>query len=385
MKPIKLNVRRYNHSESLKWVVGWRDNGKRKRTFFETESMARVWAEQKQIELGNHGIRALTMPDELRMMAVSGAERLRPYGKTVGNAVEHFIRHLEAVKRSCSINELVEKFIRTKERAQRSKVHLVTLQSRLGKFSATFGERIAATMTTGEIDEWLGDLDVAGETRNNIRKEIVGMFNFAVKRHFAEFNPAIATERAKAGDGAIGILSPDELRVLLEVSSPEVLPFFAIGAFAGLRVAEIKRLDWSRVNLVSGFIEVTAGDAKTRQRRLVKIEPNLAAWLAPLAQKRGPVCGVNFRKNFEAARRTAKEKAGKLAMNAPGLEQWPDNALRHSYGSYWLATHKNANELALLFRQLATLRTVAVTAVAQTKAEREFNTAPAAALKAARK
>ncbi len=35
--------------------------------------------------------------------------------------------------------------------------------------------------------------------------------------------------------------------------------------------------------------------------------------------------------------------------------------------------------------QLAALRTVAVTAVAQTKAEREFNTAPAAALKAARK
>ena len=131
------------------------------------------------------------------------------------------------------------------------------------------------------------------------------------------------------------------------MSAPDVRPFFAIGAFAGLRVAEIKRLDWSRVNLASGFIEVTAGDAKTRQRRLVKIEANLAAWLAPQARKRGPVCGANHRKNMEAARRAAWEKAQELEMDAPGLEHWPDNALRHSYGSYWLAKHKNASELSL--------------------------------------
>jgi integrase len=207
---------------------------------------------------------------------------------------------------------------------------------------------LAATLTTGEIDDWLGSLEMAGLTRNNIRKEVVGLFNFAVKRHFAEFNPAIATERVKDAGGEVGILTPDELRVLLEVSAPDVLPFFALGAFAGLRVVEIKRLDWSAVNLASGFIMVGADTSKTRQRRLVKIEPNLAAWLAPYAQKRGSVCGANHRKNMEAARRAAVEKARELRMNAPGLEEWPDNAARHSYGSYWLATHKNANELALL-------------------------------------
>lgn len=72
-----------------------------------------------------------------------------------------------------------------------------------------------------------------------------------MKRHFAEFNPAIATERIENTGAAIVILSPDELRVLLEVSGPDVLPFFAIGAFAGRRVAEIKLLEWSKVNLVS--------------------------------------------------------------------------------------------------------------------------------------
>ena len=146
----------------MKWVVGWRENGKRKRTFFETEQTAHVWAEQKQIELGNHGIKALTMHDELRVMAISGAERLRSYGKTVGDAVGHFIKYLEAVKRSCTVAELIGKFVATKQRAQRSRMHLATLRSRLGKFSATFGERMSATMATAKIDDWLGELDVAG-------------------------------------------------------------------------------------------------------------------------------------------------------------------------------------------------------------------------------
>lgn len=169
MKAPKLNVKRYNHSDTLKWVVGWRDNGKRKRTFFETETKAKTWAEQKRNEFANDGIKALNMSDELRTMATSGAERLRPFEKTLQDAVTHYVQHLEAVKRSCTLNELVEKFIQPKEKARRSHVHLVTLRSRLGRFCRTSGSG-SRLPSTAEIDDWLGDLEMAGETRNNIRK-----------------------------------------------------------------------------------------------------------------------------------------------------------------------------------------------------------------------
>ena len=59
----------------------------------------------------------------------------------------------------------------------------------------------------------------------------------------------------------------DELRALLEAAAaqaPDVLPLLAIGAFAGLRDAEIKRLDWSEVDLARGFIEVKAAKQKAR-------------------------------------------------------------------------------------------------------------------------
>ena len=64
-----------------------------------------------------------------------------------------------------------------------------------------------------------------------------------------------------------------------------MVPFLAIGAFAGLRSAEIQRLDWA--DLKESFIEVTAGNAKTRSRRLVPIQPNLAKWLAIYRQDSG--------------------------------------------------------------------------------------------------
>ena len=55
----------------------------------------------------------------------------------------------------------------------------------------------------------------------------------------------------------------------------------AIGGLAGLRTAELLRLDWADVWRVPGHIEITAGKSKTRQRRLVEICPALAAWLEP--------------------------------------------------------------------------------------------------------
>jgi hypothetical protein len=44
-----------------------------------------------------------------------------------------------------------------------------------------------------------------------------------------------------------------------------------MGAFAGLRDAEIKRLDWSEIDLVRGHIEVKASKAKSARRRIVQI------------------------------------------------------------------------------------------------------------------
>jgi integrase len=122
---------------------------------------------------------------------------------------------------------------------------------------------------------------------------------------------------------------------LLENASPDVLPYVALGAFAGLRRAELERLDWSDVHFDSDLIEVTAEKAKTARRRFVRMQPNLREWLLPVHQHRGRVVCDNFRKQFDAAREAAK------------ITEWPDNALRHSFASYHLAHYKDSAALAL--------------------------------------
>jgi integrase len=94
-------------------------------------------------------------------------------------------------------------------------------------------------------------------------------------------------------------------------------------------------LDWREIDLQSSLIEVTAKKAKSARRRFVRIQPNLAKWLQPYAQLAGNVTPPKYRELLDAARKTA------------GIEQWPHNALRHSFASYHLAKFNDAAALAL--------------------------------------
>jgi integrase len=155
-------------------------------------------------------------------------------------------------------------------------------------------------------------------------------------RKYCVENPALETREAKAIDGPVEILSVGQIARLLSESAAETLPYWAIGAFAGLRRAEVERLLWSDVDFDSGLIEVHAKNSKTATRRLVTIHPNLRAWLAPYEAMSGSVCPVNLQRKLNEDR----ERAGLLGS-------WPQNALRHSFGSYHLARFNDAAALAL--------------------------------------
>src|SRR5205823_1938147 len=99
------------------------------------------------------------------------------------------------------------------------------------------------------------------------RRIIVILFSYAQKAGYCSTNVAAATGSAKEIPRAPGILQPDELARLLAACCPQILAAVAIGAFAGLRTAELARLDWTEVKLEDGFIEVTAANAKSSRRR----------------------------------------------------------------------------------------------------------------------
>ena len=151
---------------------------------------------------------------------------------------------------------------------------------------------------------------------------------------------------AKEHRGEIEILRPEELARVLNAAEPVLIPFLTIGAFAGLRHAELQRLDWSEVRLEDGFIEVKAGKAKTASRRLVPIHDNLRKWLLQHHKPQGPICPyANMSKQLLWLAEAVNEAWQK--ENPPGKFEWKHNALRHSFISYRVAETQNVAQVAL--------------------------------------
>jgi integrase len=336
----KIKVREYNDENrpNLKFVVAYREAGKRKRAFFEKEKEAESFADHKNAERDAKGIEHAEFPTALRVMAQNAVEALQPFGRTIADAVRHYVAHLKASERSCTAEELVKELVAAKERDGLSIRHVSDLRCRLKIFAKKFDVPVA-TITSAEIDDWLRSLPVSAVTRNGYRRLVILAFNFAVKRGYAASNPAASTEEAKETKTKPGILTVEQATALLVNASPEILPYIAIGLFAGVRRAEIQRLDWSEIDFDSGHIEVTAEKSKSNiANRFITLQPNLREWLLPLRKIRGSVTPQEsfvFRQLFDAARVAA------------GIAEWPDNALRHSFASYHVAHFKEAKALAL--------------------------------------
>jgi integrase len=339
VKKPQLRVKAYPHSATARYVIeGLRVNGKRKRLFFRTKSDAELELRRLKIKRTREGEDSLSIPDTLRLMARDCAQALLPFNKTLRDATDFYLAHLEAANQSISVNALVDEFLQSRAHARLSETHLIDLRYRLGHFSASFGEAPVRTLAPRAIEHWLHGLELSPTSINNFRARLCTLFNYALKRNYVSTNPFSAVEPIKVVEEAPEIFTPTQLQAVLQAAPPELIPALIIGAFAGLRTAELFRLEWSEVDLGRGFVQVTAAKAKSARRRLIPISPNLAEWLAPYARLTGKVC--------RASQQEYHANAG-AAATAAGLVRWPKNGLRHSFASYHLALHHNAPETSL--------------------------------------
>lgn len=307
----------------------------RQRRFFKDQKEAKTFFELKKVEKENHGAAGLSLSDAQRAEYLDCRRLLEPFNASLREAVAFYLPHVKARNGSCSITDLVERLLKEKQTEGKSERYQKDLRLRLGAFATAYPAKLAAEVTHSDVEGWLHGLGLSPVSRNNYRRVLVVLFNFAKAHNFCVANPAELVGQAKVIDKPPGILSPDQAASLLERADAELIPYIAIGLFAGLRRAELQRLDWREIKLAQGFIEVSAKNSKTARRRLVHVETNLAEWLRPYVKVAGQVCPINFENLFERARSEA------------GIADWPDNALRHSFASFHLAKFCDAGRTAL--------------------------------------
>ena len=367
-----------------KFVVSFTDEilKKRVRKYFEYKKDAENFADSMNTKIARLGFEAKNISYDDNLALIEAKKISRQYGKTfleivrmydeqmkilspfdcdTEKAVAHYVKWNDTRKQSTTLSRAVGLYLDALEAERKSQTYINTQKHRLERFTADFSPScIVAMISPEKIEKWIKNLktmaykavakdrherietniEATPETKNNYRRTLSALFNFCFRKDFIQRNPIEKVATITKGKKEPEVYKVNEVRYMMNRSpeKSEIRAFLAIGAFGGLRVAEIQRLTWDRIHLKEKEIVLDASITKTSQRRIVKMTDNLVEWLTPYISEmlQGGLVIKNkniFRKELEKFR-----EANKI--------NWIDNGLRHSGASYYLALTKNANETA---------------------------------------
>ena len=325
--------------------------GKRIRFSFgtkeEAEGKAAICRARRRNE-GN-GVFSLERFDRTDVETALGV--LKPHGLTLTEAARFLVNNEAIIREPHSVASVVTELLRVKEQDGRSAVYLKELRTRLATaFIEEFGTRPIHEITPADLEDWLRERasDWSPVTRNNVARILGVLFNFARRRGYLLKDPTDQLERVKVQLKKPGILSVAEARGLLGAARADFQVVIALGLFAGLRPeAELWHLDWSQIDLEERLIDV-ATSKSSASHRFVKISDNLAAWLERSKRDSGPVCrkGNYFYLRLKNIRQKAAENLRAAGLPCPSLDDWPPDAMRHTFASMHYAHFKHAAETA---------------------------------------
>jgi len=286
--------------------------------------------------------------------------------RTLREAVDGFIKTVATVTRM-DIGLAVKEFLQAGDehakanqgqRAQLSLKYAYNRRRQLEKFAATFPGYAVCDLTKAHLDQFIETLGklksksrnqrkaVSAKSRNHYRAFIRQFLSWAVRKDYLPQTHRLAEadglRTENSNNSETTFYSPAEFQALLNASKDDLAslkPIVAIGGLAGLRTAELLRLDWADIWRIPDHIEITAGKSKTRQRRLVEICAALKQWLECYTEKKSGLL-------WEGHEVTFQQKIVELCEAAKVKEKSVErkhNGLRHAFCTYHFALHANEN------------------------------------------
>lgn len=337
-------------------VIFHDDQGKRQRKTFSTEADAKRYAAQSdrdaktraerqeilQRRIGEDAkkLSAEHLRDALAALAILGGRA------TLQEAAKAYSAELMRLQKVVpSVAALVTQHLAEADARNLRPRSLGDLRHRLGRIAAHFGDRRADEVTRNDVREWLagmkgGDGKPLSElSRRHFRAAAFALFETAVNRELLGTNPANIGKVRRNGDATMpAIFTPEQITALLTAAAathPDMVAPLALQAFAGLRTAEVQRITWEQhIDLGRKLVMITADVAKKRSVRNIEMQSNLVAWLGTGGS--GAVVPRNWRHKLDEITKAA------------GIADWPQNGLRHSFGSYHLEAFGDVTKTAAM-------------------------------------
>ena len=309
---------------------------------FKKLDEAKIHAEQLRVRLKNEGLGGFKLSREQQIDA-ENALKILDSKTSLSESCKYFMRFNNLNESSKSVSALVEEFLDHKDKQKllgekgASERTIDDYKHRLGLLSNQFGGSKINEFKEESFQEWILSRCERGEKGDarGLTRTTKALFSFAVSKNYLPENP-MKKKTPLSKISKPSVLEDNHWRSLvltaLETQNHknsnrgepiDLLACVTLGLWCGLRPeAELKRLDWSDVNIDEGFVNIH-DDWKVKIGRLVTIPDCAKELLKKCTTQKGAVVNPkNFRKRWEWLRKTADV-----------MDAWDSDIMHHTYAS----------------------------------------------------
>jgi integrase len=252
-------------------------------------------------------------------------------------AVAFYLRFHNVDAPRKTLADIIDDFIEDRKRRELSERYSQSIRYETGIWKKWAGGRTIQSITSEQIDAFFDECGYGPVTKRNLLRTLKALETFASKKRYLprDFDSALDRVSIPAiRKKTYSVFTPEELMRLFLVLTKDEIAYVATMAFAGARRAELERFAPQKIDLNENLARIDAEIAKKGSARVLDLPTNLKQWLQ--------ICELPTEGSLITTKKVANISSDKERLASVGLE-WKQNVLRHSFCSYHLALHRNAD------------------------------------------
>lgn len=277
----------------------------------------------------------------LELVQGAGVTRLR------GNALLRRCRDVismgsearKAARSSVGFARAAESSIREREgRRSRTLREIRNICSRLLREIPGLAQKRVRSIGSIECRRMIDQVFPTPRQRAKARIILHGIFAHCRRQGWCDTNPVEALPAPRLKECEISPLPWNSIRRLIrraqDAQHRPCMAALGLMLWAGVRPAEVERLDWQDIDWEELVICVRPRHSKTGGARHITLQAVLAEWLKEAGiRESGSICPRNWRRRWLQLR------------HAAGIVPWQQDVLRHTFASYFIKQWRSYEKL----------------------------------------